>query len=182
MITISGRFPIPERRLQYDIRERLDLNGEKGCYFFRGENGIGKTTFVEKILIPRLDAAKTHFLYIGQDIRLQLYTLRALLATLGLTVKGTDDLDLLKTWIENSQSARVFILDEFDKFFPDYGFIFDWSQAFVQTYIFITHSDRNRIPDKVAERYPTCDMRFELADESGPIKHVRLSGDVQARI
>ena len=182
MITISGKFSIPERKLRYELCEPFDLNGEKRCFFIRGENGIGKTTFVEKILIPRLDAAQTHFLYIGQDIRLQLYTLRALLATLGLKVKGADDLDLLKTWIENSQSARVFILDEFDKFFPDYGFIFDWSQAFVQTYIFITHSDRNRIPDEVAERYPTCDIRFELADESGPVQHVRLSGDAQARI
>ena len=175
MDPISGKYPIPERKLQFDVSDRIELNTEKRCYYFRGENGIGKTSFVEKVLIPCLNTARIDYLYIGQDIRIQLYTLRAMLATLGHRIMNADELRILKTWISHSPSARIFILDEFDKFFPDYRFIFDWSHTFIHSYIFITHSDQNRKPEAYADRYKTVNAHFESIENSGPLKKVRIT-------
>jgi hypothetical protein len=177
MDPISGNYSIPERKLHFDVSDRIVLNTQKCCFYLRGENGIGKTSFVEKILIPHLNAGKIEYLYIGQDIRIQLYTLKALLAALGHRVMGADELQILKIWILHSPSARVFILDEFDKFFPDYRFIFDWSHAFIQSYVFITHSDQNRKPEAYADRYQTCNLHFESFADGGPLKKVRIKKD-----
>ena len=92
----SGIYTLSDRGLQLDIEETLDLSGQRCRYVLVGDNGTGKTSFLEKILIPALDSHRVEFLYIGQDIRYQLYTLRALLATMGLTVIGADERELLR--------------------------------------------------------------------------------------
>jgi ABC-type transport system involved in cytochrome c biogenesis ATPase subunit len=139
----KGKYRIENRNLKFEVVENLNFHNNGGCYFLRGDNGLGKTSFLEKIIIPALKADKLSYLYIGQDIRTQLYTLRALLSTKGIKVADSDEVELLRLWIEHSQSASVLILDEFDKYFPDYSFIFDWSDAFIQTYIIVTHKIYN---------------------------------------
>jgi hypothetical protein len=174
MDPISGNYTVPERKLRFELSDNIDLGAQNCCYYFRGENGIGKTSFVEKVLLPCLNAAQVDYLYIGQDIRIQLYTLKAMLAMLGHRVRGTDELQILRTWILDSPSARVFILDEFDKFYPDYRFVFDWSHTFIQNYIFITHSDSNRHPEAYTDRYRTVNVLFESIQDRGALQNVRI--------
>jgi hypothetical protein len=168
-----GKYRIEERGLSFDLSEDLDFKNRDTCFYFRGGNGFGKTSFLEKIIIPRLKNDNVPYIYIGQDIRTQLYTLQALLSVQGIKVSENNEVALLRQWIKNSQSATVFILDEFDKYFPDYGFIFDWSHSFICTYIFVTHRGYSR-PEVVAEKYRTCNMRFELIDFDGRLRHVRV--------
>ena len=172
----KGKYRIDERNLNFDIIADLDFNNSGSRFYFRGDNGFGKTSFLEKIIIPALKSDNIPYLYIGQDIRTQLYTLRALLSIQGVKVSDADEVEILRLWINQGQSARVFILDEFDKYFPDYGFIYDWSAAFIRTYIIVTHLAMNRCQVN-ANHYPICKVRFELINIEGHLKTVRVRNE-----
>ncbi len=170
-----GTYRLEDRNLNFDIVDALDVNSSD-CFYFRGDNGFGKTSFLEKIIIPALQNDNRAYLYIGQDIRTQFYTLKALLSTQGFKVADMDEVELLKLWFRHSQSASVLILDEFDKYFPDYGFIFDWSQAFIRTYFIVTHLGMNHC-DPVEKNHQVCNVRFELISIDGAIKHIRVRNE-----
>ena len=172
----KGKYRIDERNLNFDIIADLDFNNSGSRFYFRGGNGFGKTSFLEKIIIPALRSDNIPYLYIGQDIRTQLYTLRALLSIQGVKISDADEVEILRLWINQGQSARVFILDEFDKYFPDYGFIYDWSAAFIRTYIIVTHRALNRCQGD-ADNYPICKVRFELINIDGHLKTVRVRNE-----
>ena len=173
MIIKSGEYHIEDRSMRFDLTDDLEFSNRRNYYTFRGGNGFGKTSFIEKIIIPALEADNIHYLYLGQDIRTQLYTLRALMSVQGFKVYNADENELLKLWIERSRSATVFILDEFDKYFPDFGFIFDWCDAFIRTYIIVTHIDDNRIePDQ--DKYSINRMKFEPVDIESRMKSIRI--------
>jgi hypothetical protein len=169
----KGKYRLEDRNLHFDLMDDLDFANNGSCLYFRGENGFGKTSFLEKIIIPALGVENAHYLYIGQDIRTQFYTLKALLSIQGYKVSDADEIGLLKLWINHGRSARFFILDEFDKYFPDYKFIFDWSESFIQNYIIVTH--RSDLPsEEIAQKYRMCQVRFELIDFDGRHKNVRV--------
>ena len=173
MILRNGEYHIDDRFLKFDLTEDLDFSNRRNCYTLRGGNGYGKTSFIEKIIIPALEIDKINYLYLGQDIRTQLYTIRALMSVQGYKVYKADENKLLKWWIDRSQSATVFILDEFDKYFPDFGFIFDWCDAFIRTYVIVTHMDDSRIePDK--DKYGINWMKFEPVDTEGRMTRIRI--------
>ena len=172
----KGTYRLEDRNLSFDIVDDLNFNNSGGCVYFRGDNGFGKTSFLEKLIIPALKTDNLSYLYIGQDIRTQFYTLRALLSTRGFKVSDSDEVELLRQWFRHSQSARVLILDEFDKYFPDYGFIFDWSDAFIQTYVIVTHLGKNPSA-AVAKNHQIYNVRFELIGIDGHIKHIRVRNE-----
>ena len=172
----KGKYRLENRNLNFEIVDDLNFNNSGCCFYFRGGNGFGKTSFLEKIIIPALKADNLPYLYIGQDIRTQLYTLRALLSIQGFKVSDTDEVELLRLWINRGQSASVLILDEFDKYFPDYGFIFDWSDAFIRTYIIVTHLGINRC-EAVAKNYRICNLRIELINIDGRLKNIRVRNE-----
>ena len=168
-----GTYRLEKRGLNFSLTDDLNFESRDDCFYFRGGNGFGKTSFLEKIIIPALKENNVPYMYIGQDIRTQLYTLRALLSVQGIKVSDNDELELLKHWINHSRSATVFILDEFDKYFPDYGFIFDWSDMFIRTYIIVTHLGyhQSEIAD---EKYQIRNIRFDLVDFDGHIKNISV--------
>ena len=172
----KGKYRLDNRNLHFDMADDLNFNKSGGCFYFRGGNGFGKTSFLEKVIMPALKADNLPYLYIGQDIRTQLYTLRALLSIQGFKVSDTDEVELLRLWIHQGQSASVLILDEFDKYFPDYGFIFDWSADFIRTYIIVTHLAGNR-RESVVDNYRICNVRFELINIDGHLKNIRVRSE-----
>jgi hypothetical protein len=169
----KGKYRLDSRSLHFDVVDDLDFEGNGNCFYFRGDNGFGKTSFLEQIVIPALGVANVPYLYIGQDIRTQLYTLRAFLSVQGFKVPDSDEVALFKLWIDYGRSARVFILDEFDKYFPDYRFIFDWSESFIQTYIIVSHRSC-RPPDNIAQKYRVSRVKFELIDFDGRLKNISV--------
>lgn len=173
MIIPKNKYKLQNRNLIFDVVDDFDFNHNRTCYYLRGGNGFGKTSFLEKIVIPAFNAANCQYLYIGQDIRTQLYTLKALLSIQGHKVSGNDECELLKRWVQQGQSARIFILDEFDKYFPDYRFIFDWSRSFIQNYIIVTHQHFEPVDDTDTSLKATH-IKFELIDFDGRIKNVRV--------
>ena len=173
MIVPKNSYRLQDRNLNFEVADDFDFNNSSTCYYLRGGNGFGKTSFLEKIVIPALKVANRQYLYIGQDIRTQLYTLRALLSMQGHKISDTDEYELLKIWVHQGQTARTFILDEFDKYFPDYHFIFDWSRSFIQNYIIVTHQHLQ--PARTgAEGLEATHVIFELIGFDGQFKHVRV--------
>jgi hypothetical protein len=172
----KGKYRLDGRNLHFDMVADLNFNNSGGCFYFRGGNGFGKTSFLEKVIIPALKADNLPYLYIGQDIRTQLYTLRALLSIQGFKVSDTDEVELLRLWINQGRSASVLMLDEFDKYFPDYGFIFDWSADFIRTYIIVTHLAVNS-REPVVDNYRIYNVRFELINIDGHLKNIRVRSE-----
>ena len=173
MVIAKNTYKLPDRNLNFDVVDDLYFNTRNTCYYFRGGNGFGKTSFLEKIVIPALRAGNCHYLYIGQDIRTQLYTLRAFLSIQGHKVSDIEEYELLRRWVHQGQAARIFILDEFDKYFPDFAFIFDWSMSFIHSYLIVTHQPQQRI-DSVAKGFEVIHVKFELIDFDGNVKNVRV--------
>ena len=174
MIIDEGVYTLADRKLVLDLTDGFDLAGETCRYILTGENGVGKTSFLEMILIPALQRQHVDFLYIGQDIRNQLYTLRALLATMGLSVISADERELLRTWIVNSPGVSVLIMDEFDKYFSDDDFIFQWTKGVIQSSFVVSHHEQpnRRIEPHAADRI--CRMRFERAGQDGAMRRVQI--------
>lgn len=172
MIPKNG-YRLQDRNLNFDVVDDFDFNSNSTCYYFRGGNGFGKTSFLEKIVIPALKAANRQYLYIGQDIRTQLYTLKALLSMQGHKISETSEYELLKIWVQQGQSARTFILDEFDKYFPEYNFIFDWSRSFIHNYIIVTHQ-HFKPTHTGAEGLKAIQVKFEFMGFDGQTKNVRV--------
>lgn len=173
MIITSGEYVVEDRFLKFDLADNLDISEEGNCYLVTGGNGYGKTTFIERVVIPAIKEEGLHFLYLGQDIRTQLYTLRALLSVRGFKVSGVDEYQLLEMWIAQSRSARIFLLDEYDKYLPDFNFIFGLCDIFIRTYFIVSHLDPQRIqPDPV--KYHLRRAAFELTGFDGRIKNIRI--------
>ena len=112
----AGSYPVPHAGLRY-VLDR-DMRLPRGSHLrLRGENGAGKTTFLEHVLIPQLRG--THrILYLSQDMELQQNTIRATLAMLGHTVPQSLA-DMAAAWVEAGGCREVVILDEFDKYLND---------------------------------------------------------------
>ena len=60
-----GKYRLTDRNLNFDMVDGLNFNTSGGCFYLRGGNGFGKTSFLEKIVIPALKAVKLSYLYIA---------------------------------------------------------------------------------------------------------------------
>jgi len=170
----GGSYTLSDRNLVLEIEAGFDLSGQRCRYILLGENGSGKTSFLEKILLPALDSHDVDYLYIGQDIRNQLYTLRALLATMGLSVIGAGERELLRVWAAHSPTAKVLIMDEFDKYFSDYEFMFEWTKTVIPLSFVVTHHDEPMRPRYEESTGRVCRVRFEPIGQDGRLKRVRI--------
>lgn len=106
-------YVAPQTALRFHLREPLRLPAQ-GCLFLRGENGVGKSTFLEHVFIPHM-RTRHELLYLAQDMELQQNTMRATLALLGQTA-AQELPDLAAAWIAASGCRELIILDEFDKY------------------------------------------------------------------
>lgn len=109
----AGTYPVPHAGLNFVLHDSLVLPAGS-CLDLSGENGAGKSTFLEHVLIPVL--RKKHcLLYLAQDMELQRNTIRTTLALLGHDVPESLT-DMVLAWIRSSGCREVVILDEFDKY------------------------------------------------------------------
>lgn len=106
-------YSAPHAGLHFHLNTALAL--PPGSHLvLEGSNGAGKSTFLEKILIPALRPAHT-IVYLAQDMALQRTTMAVTLALLGHHVP-TSLPDLALAWIRASNCRDILILDEFDKY------------------------------------------------------------------
>jgi hypothetical protein len=78
-----------------------------------GNNGVGKTLFLERLLIPHLHHQGLRTFHLAQDLTLQRHALAASLAAQGHAAPSNLD-ELIRAWCTPTP-ADVLILDEADR-------------------------------------------------------------------
>ncbi len=162
----AGTYPAECAELSFVLEKPISLP-PRSCLYLCGDNGSGKSTFLEHVLIPRL--RKDHcLLYLAQDMELQQNTIRTTLALLGHDVPETLA-DMAVAWVRTCGCREVIILDEFDKYVSDEQLAaldlpgFSWV-------VQVSHLPRR-------ERYAQFPHGFELLfdRQAGPNVNVRLA-------
>jgi len=133
----KGKISLLERLLNFDIQEEIEFNFNNTIYIFEGNNGSGKTTFVEKVLIPLLIKNNIPYSYLGQDVNFQKNTIKSSLAILNFRLKKQETIPMYKEWFEKMSTNKVLIVDEFDKHYS----LSDFKQDLkYMAYFIITHA------------------------------------------
>jgi ABC-type hemin transport system ATPase subunit len=109
----SGTHSVPQNGLRYVLGAMPGLP-PGSLLWLCGDNGVGKTTFLEHLLIPALRVSHA-LLYLAQDMELQQNAMAATLALLGRHAPSSIP-ELALAWVDASPSRDVIILDEFDKY------------------------------------------------------------------
>ena len=109
----AGIHTCPRTGLRFHLHAPLALPPSSHL-ILAGTNGVGKTTFLERILIPTL-RPKHAMVYLAQDMDLQRTTMAVTLALLHLDVPNALP-QLALAWIQASKCQDIFIMDEFDKY------------------------------------------------------------------
>lgn len=112
----AQNYPVTHAGLNFVLDRPLELPPHS-CLYLSGDNGAGKSTFLEHVLIPNL-RRKHGLLYLAQDMDLQQNTIRTTLALLGHDVPETLA-DMTVAWVRTSGCREIIILDEFDKYVSD---------------------------------------------------------------
>lgn len=93
MLLKSGTYRDALSRLNYKLNSNIDSNTDR-YFLIEGENGVGKSRFIEGILLKELKKNRKKLLYFGQDIENQILSFELI--------------SLVKTFIENLKKERSF--------------------------------------------------------------------------
>lgn len=101
--------------ISYKVLEEIKPRQIRHIWFVEGENGVGKTSFLEGVLIDNIKMHGTPFLFIGQDFHVQSIALRSSIAVLDFTGSKKSDYSLVEQVLGKIASKSILIFDEFDK-------------------------------------------------------------------
>jgi len=147
----NGKYEL-NRSISVSVDNSLKFNfGEN--YLLTGDNGVGKSSFVSKLLLPLIiPISENNFkiFYIPQDVTIQYYLVKyyynGLLneqhdfATIGdaLTLVKSKMLD----YKDPTTNRIVFILDEIDQYVSLVKFLKDLDRSYYSLFL-ITHNEKN---------------------------------------
>jgi hypothetical protein len=127
-----GKLKLKNRNFVFQLDSALNITADKQktLLLIKGDNGSGKTTFLEQVIIPHLKQNKILFLFKGQDNHIQSIIDRSLEAIFSISHIGKD---LITQILFNSQSslsprkistprADVLLMDETDKLLSSQDF------------------------------------------------------------
>ena len=120
-----GILKLKNRPFVFELSSRLEIPVLSGriLLLITGDNGSGKTTFLEQFIIPQLRKQKKLFLFKGQDSNIQQIIDRCLHAILNLSLSGKYLLSQIFfnspardiTAINRTPSYDIILMDETDK-------------------------------------------------------------------
>ena len=76
---LFGRHSTSRPNLTFDVRSPIEFN-RATANFFSGDNGVGKTTFLEQVVIPHVERQRFSVLFWGPDSRAAELAVRMMLA------------------------------------------------------------------------------------------------------
>jgi len=113
ILLTKGRYYFKERDITYNVENDIILELENSLYIISGNNGIGKTAFLEFLLLPLLKRNKLNFAYLEQNKNNQLYTIESSLAFCNKLDRSKD---IYLNWLEVLDYPKIIVADEFDKY------------------------------------------------------------------
>jgi hypothetical protein len=173
MVISKGIYDVLDHRVRFSLPEDIQFTAEHNCIWLTGENGVGKTTFIEGVLMPALLSERIPFLYFGQDFQTQYYTIQALLAVEGKTIDPSNFEGTIGLWLERGRDADILILDEFDKYWKDINGLYQLTRNFIRTYLWVTHTG-NPKDHGPGEPFKYRRWNFTAKDAGSPVPHVEV--------
>jgi archaellum biogenesis ATPase FlaH len=111
----------------------------------QGDNGVGKTIFLEKVFIPILRKERKPYFFLAQDFELQSYCVRSSLAVFKKKLPVGNFYEVVKSFIESVESAKetssnlIAIFDEFDKRCNDDQLVSLFARDSISYLVIVTH-------------------------------------------
>ena len=93
MLIKKGQYKDTVAQLIYNLKSEINLNQE-GNFILVGENGVGKSRFIEGILLKEIKKSGSKLLYFSQDIENQILSFELI--------------SLVKTFIDNLRREKSF--------------------------------------------------------------------------
>ncbi len=66
-LSFFGKVLCPNRNIEIHFTDRVDFGNSGSFILITGDNGAGKTTFIETVIIPRLLSVNKCVIYFGPD-------------------------------------------------------------------------------------------------------------------
>jgi len=121
MILNAGDYPLwPSFTLK--LPEDLEFSPDHH-YYLQGNNGSGKSSFIKRLLLPKLKASDSYHMYWEQQIEIQRYVISAHAAMHHQPFPANSEQDAMNYLIQNLKQASslkprpaYFIVDECTRF------------------------------------------------------------------
>jgi len=111
----KGRIRVHRPDITYEIAQDMDFAGQPRVMYFQGRNGVGKTTFIEQVLIPAIRTRQIPFHYLSQELADQLYVVQAVLSHRPQPEADPEPDGLIPRWLRAGGPVPCLIADEYDK-------------------------------------------------------------------
>jgi len=121
----SGKISLKKRNFDFILTKNIEISEEnsKTLLLITGENGAGKTTFLEQVIIPYLSKEEMHYQLKGQDINIQQITDQAINSIASLFAPWKEMLKMIvlneelevKRKVIKQPEASILLMDESDK-------------------------------------------------------------------
>jgi len=116
MFEISvGNYSSNKTGIDYSIAQSIKPLSNHHIWFIEGENGVGKTSFIEDVLIEYFKENTFPYFLIGQDFYIQSIALKSSLAVISSSDCQYNDINLVMHVARGIKAGSIAILDEFDK-------------------------------------------------------------------
>ena len=163
----KGEYKFSKRDLKFKVDNDILFDLQDHFYVIIGDNGVGKTSFIELVLLPLFKKKNINYTYIGQDLKNQLNTIKSSLAFIKETIRGKNTEEIFQFWFSKMEPSDVLILDEFDKY--SYSINQLCEKRFSANFI-ISH---NEIKDHISKDFNV--RTIEITASKNNIRKIQLS-------
>ena len=146
----AGNLKLKNRPFIFELDSSLSItaDADKHLLLITGDNGSGKTTFLEQIIIPHLKQNKIFFSFKGQDNHIQNIIDRSLEAIFSISHSGKE---LISQILLNSPvppvtkkihipAIEVILMDETDKLLSDEEMLDIFNESTYKLLILVSHN------------------------------------------
>ncbi|MDP8210850.1 MAG: ATP-binding protein [Candidatus Stygibacter australis] len=179
----AGKLKLKDRPFIFQLDSALTIasDSEKKLLLISGDNGSGKTTFLEQIIIPDLKQNKIFFSFKGQDSHIQNLIDRSLKAIFSLSQSGKKLFSQILFNAPISTVTReieipavdVILMDETDKLLSDEDMRVIFNDPAYQLLILVSHNLDNPFLQNSLSNFKQ-QFRLHIEGQSN-IRKARLS-------
>ncbi|MDP8220751.1 MAG: hypothetical protein P9X26_05365 [Candidatus Stygibacter frigidus] len=159
----AGNLKLKNRPFIFELDSPITITEDSGTHLLliTGDNGSGKTTFLEQIIIPQLKQNKIFFSFKGQDNHIQNIIDRSLEAIFSISHSGKE---LISQILFNTPvppvikkiqlpAVDVILMDETDKLLSDEDLLAIFNNPAYKLLILVSHNSDNPLLQNWLSQY-----------------------------